>query len=552
MTKRSSGVVSAAAAAAASQDANATWEALRLTHLKPSFNSQELALAARQDLWHKFIIFDAGSYENETVMDAVITACRPEVILPVMYKIEDSRNATFLSKCSIAVIESLVRQGLQICLLDNRILKMDIILGFISMNELQVNPHKLITEVLVSRWDSLKKVLNLDNFKTDKGLGSMYCPLSLPTVFVFVMRCARMRIGNSREKFESTRLPVRELNLKNNKLAGVMLYEKALNYTLTKLDLSFNKIENVEFLRYFSEFKITELWLDGNPLCTIYKSPEEYIQAVRKVFPHVQKLDGVIIDIEHKQPIPVNQPCFLLDNSRLSLVKQFVRHYFTLFDQKDRSVLNGLYDANAYFSTTVGHIANPRHRQLTKIMAINRNFLKLVDYSRGYKYLLQGPDQIINTLRRLPPTHHDYKSFAIDLLHQGDHHLVMSIQGTFFYREFPISLNFARTFIIIEKDDHEYRIVNDQYHIQSGNSTIIESDVSKMALNRVPPFEPTYLSANEKDDLLKFLCNVTTMNTQFSEQFLERNNWDLRAAIGAFRKAYTVNDVPPEAFKSLY
>uniref|UniRef100_A0A6V7JPF5 NTF2 domain-containing protein n=1 Tax=Bracon brevicornis TaxID=1563983 RepID=A0A6V7JPF5_9HYME len=534
-------------------DSNAKWDPMRLSHIKPSFTSQEQVLAARQDLWHKFIVYEAAHNDSEMVMDAVISACRPEPMLPVSYKIEDGRHGTFIAKCSIGVIESLVRQGLQICLPNKRILKLDIILGFISMNDLQVNPHKLITDVLMTRWDPLKKILNLENFKDDPGLGEMYCPLSIPSVFLFVLRCAKMRIsGVQNSKFENTRLPVRELNLRNNKLSGMMLHEKSMNYSLTKLDLSYNKIDNVEFLRYFSEFKITELWLDGNPLCSQYISAEQYIQAVQQIFTYVQKLDGVIIDIEQKHAMPVTQPCYLIDNSRLGLVRQFVKHYFTLFDQKDRDVLNGLYDMNACFSTTIGHIANPRHRQLTKIMPINRNLMKLVDYSRGHKYLLQGPHQILTTLRRLPPTYHDLKTFSIDLLHQGDNHLVIAIQGDFFYRESPISLKFSRTFILVEKDDNEYRIVNDQYHIQSGNSSMMDTNEAKLSLNNIAPFEPTCLSDNEKGDLEKFLCNVSSMNLRYSRKFLEKHNWDLRAAIVDFKKAYTVNDVPPEAFKYVF
>lgn len=523
---------------------NSTWEPLRLTHTKPSFNNHELALAARQDLWHKFIIFDAADYEKEIILDAIMTICQPEVLLPIMYRVDRAKKGTFLAKCSIAAIETLVRQGFQIQLSEGHIIKMDIVLGFINMNELQINPHRIIADVIVSRWDPLKKYLNLEDFENIKELSPIYCPLSSPGVFVFVLRCCKMRIGNPRDN----KLPIKELNLRNNKLQGVMLYEKLINYNLVKLDLRFNNIENLDYLRYFTEFKITELWLDGNPICTQFTTAEDYIQAVKHIFPQLQKLDGAIVDQEQKC-IPITHSYYLGDGKHLSLIKQFVKHYFTLFDQKDRNVLHGLYESDAFFSATVGDIANPRHRQLTKLININRNLLKVVDYSRCYKYLIHGSNDIIECLRRIPPTFHDYKNYNVDLIYQGNNHLVISIQGSFFYREFPISLLFNRTFIIIEKEGNEYQIVNDQYHIQSGFAMMLESNNAKLGLNQIPEFIPTIMSEGEKNDLLKFLSNVSTMNSRFCRIYLEKANWDLRAAIANFIKAYTVNDISPKAFE---
>ncbi|CAD6207926.1 GSCOCG00003184001-RA-CDS [Cotesia congregata] len=524
---------------------NANCEPLRLTHLKPSFNNHELALAARQDLWHKFIIFDVGDYSKEIILDSVLLTCQPEVILALKYQVDSTKKATFLAKCTIATIDTLVKQGLMIRLPDDNILKLDIVLGFVNNHELPLNLHRIIVDVLNIRWDGSKKILNLENFHHDKQFGSLYCPLSSSSVLIFVFKCCKMRMGNLRDN----KLQIRELNLRNNGLLGILLYEKLFGFTLTKLDLSHNKIENIDYLRYFSEFKITELWLDGNPFCKQFKKPEDYIQAVKYVFPHIQRLDGVIIGVK-QQLMPPYHPYFLNDESRITLVRQFIQHYFTLFDQKDRTDLNGIYESDAFFSATFGDIANPRHRQLTKIININRNLLKVVDYSRCYKYLLSGAGEIIDSLRRLPPTYHNYKNFTVDILHQGDNHLAVNIQGPFYYREFPISLYFSRTFIIVEKDDREFRIVNDQYHIQSGNATMMENNQNNTGLNVIPNFNPTYLGEGEKNDLVKFLSNVSTMNMEYCREFLQQSDWNLRDAISKFMKSYTVNDIPRKAFGS--
>ncbi|XP_044017878.1 nuclear RNA export factor 1-like [Aphidius gifuensis] len=521
-----------------------TWEPLRLTHLKPSLNSNELILASRQDVYHKFIIYQANDCDPYDLLNSIITTCSPEVMLPMNFDIDISGKGTFITKCSVAAIESFVRQGLLISITTtNQIFKIDIVLGFMSINDLQYNQHQIINNIFGYRWDHSKKILNLQNFHNDEKLKNLYCPLSIIPIFIYIIKCFKSRQRDNK-------LPIRELNLKNNKFTNFIIHEKLFNYTLTKLDLSHNNIVNIELLRYFSEFKITELWLDGNPLCLLYKNSTDYIENVKKIFPFLQKLDGVIIDVERKNIIPLTQQFYLSDNTKINLIKQFVQHYFTMFDQKDRIILNGIYDKDAMFSITIGHISNPKHRQLIKIMSINRNLLKVVDYSRFHKYLLRGPDSIVNTLRKLPSTHHDFKSYSIDILHQTNKQIAMVIQGSFYFREFAIPLSFNRTFIITERIDNEYCIVNDQYHIYNFDSTTINHVDNKQILSCIPKFVPTLLGESEKDDLIKYLSNVTTMNENYSCKLLNKYQWDLRGAISAFIKSYSSNDIPTEAFRN--
>ncbi|XP_015601376.1 nuclear RNA export factor 2-like [Cephus cinctus] len=525
-----------------------SWEPLRLTHLKPSFNSTDLALASRQDVWHKFIVFDAGKYDKEEVLIAIILACDPEVLLPVMYKVENNNKGTFLTKCTSGVIENLVKQNLSVKLKTGHILKIDIVLGFLGMQDLHLNPHNSITQTLHYKYESVKKILNLDDFQNEKSLGSIYCPISVPRVLLFVLRCAKVGIlGNIRE----TRLPIRELSLRWNGLEGISLFEKFFNYHLTKLDLRHNQITDINSLRYFSEFKITELWLDGNPLCTKYTSPEDYIRGVRNVFRHLQKLDGIVIGVQRKL-VPIMQSNYLGDSSRFGLIKQFVRHFFTLYDQDDRIVMKGLYDKNAFYSMTLGSGANYNHKQIAKVFSSNRNLLKFVDYAKCHEFLLQGPEQIISMMRKQPPTTHHLRTFHVDLLNYGESHIAIAVQGVFHFKDFiPPLMTFNRTFILIAKVDNEYNIINDQYHIDMAppNVTGLDNNSAKLESREAPKISLTVLSPSEKNQLLGFLHELTTMNTAYCQQFLENARWDIRVAINTFMKAYTVNDIPPEAFK---
>lgn len=143
-----------------------------------------------------------------------------------------------------------------------------------------------------------------------------------------------------------------------------------------------------------------------------------------------------------------------------------------MYDQEDRSIMNGVYDKNALYFMTLGAGINYMHKQVAKSFVTNRNLLKLVDYAKCHEFLLRGPDKIISILKRQPLTSHDLRTFNIDLLYDNDNILAISIQGLFIYKEIPIlPMIFNRTFIIVGKEDNEYCITNDQYFIDGSYST---------------------------------------------------------------------------------
>lgn len=524
-----------------------TWEPHRITHLNPFFGDHEVALASRMDLWHKFIIFDGALHPRTDVLRAVVIACDPAILIAIMYTVEKNNKSTFLAKCGSNAIDNIMAQGLCITLHGGQELRLDIVLGFLSTEELQVNTNRIIAQALHARYEPVKKIFNLDNFENEKALGSIFCPISIPKIFDLVLRCSKIGImGNSRES-QQTRLPVRELSLKYNKLTAIILFDKFFNYHLTKLDLRHNQILDVEYLRYFHEFKISELWLDGNPLCAKYATSQDYIQAVKNVFPHLQKLDGIVIGME-KKFVPNIQSNYLGNGTKISLIKQFVKHFFTLYDQEDRIIMHGLYDKNAFYSMTLGAAMNHTNKEIVKTFSTNRNLLKFADYAKCHDFLFCGPEKIITALQRQPPTSHDFKTFHVDLLDEGDNYIAISVQGLFAYRITHCQpMFFNRTFIIIRKEDNEYTIVNDQYYIDGIPAHMINE--IKYELKPIPKFIPTVLSVSEKEQLLRFLREITKMNIQYCYKYLQEAEWNIRNAINIFIKKYTVNDIPPEAFQ---
>ncbi|XP_011501358.1 PREDICTED: nuclear RNA export factor 1-like isoform X1 [Ceratosolen solmsi marchali] len=525
---------------------------IRLTYKNPCFTQIEAEASNQINVWHKFILFNIDKEDKNIVLDNLIETCAPIFFIPVMFKMESENKATFLTICRSNTIQKLVNQKLQIKISTGKLIYYDIVLSFIACKDIELNPQQIITNVIrlcFGREPISKKSLNLENFTHNKLLGSIYCPIHISSVFDAILRFSRSVVTPN--YIRDVKLPVRDLILRNNNMESIAFTEKVFGFHFSKLDVRNNKLADINLLRPFSEYKITELWLDGNPFCSKYESSKDYINAVKSLFPHLQVLDGHIIGVEQRI-IPIHNKHFINDKIKLNLIKQFVEHFFTCYDQNDRIVLNGLYDTGALFSMTVGPISDNSHKQIIKYFATNRNLLKFVDYAKCAEFLLFGPEKIISALRREPPTLHKLKYLDIDLLYSTNNSFAVSVQGPFLYRKTNVSpLWFQRTLIVVAKEDNEFCIINDQYHLDNCPTNLNNVDLNELKTitdKSVPLFNPTSFSMAEKYQLLRLLQELTTMNTEFCNKFLREANWDIRQAIKTFMQTYVNNKLPSEAF----
>lgn len=516
-------------------------EPLRITFQNLDFASKHLHVARKED-YHKFIVYDAARYKKSAILDAMITACEPDVILPYMYEADKEGKISFVTRCSVNAMKKLVSLGLRLQLNPEVEIVFDIVLGFLTTAEVKYSPQYIISNVLFSRLSSSSKILDLDNFQKDEKLNSLYCPLQIPRVFEHILHMLRSRLKEQRE----ARLAITKLSLRSNKLHHPLFNDKYLLPSLQVLDLRDNDLTDIAQLRHFADIKISEIWLDGNPLCNQYSTAEDYVKAVKTTFPHIALLDGVTV-YSNKKIIPIIQPCYLANGSRTDLIKQFTEHFFTLYDQNDRIVLTGLYDDQALFSMTVGMLTSHVHKRQTQDWALNRNLLKFVDYSKCHEYLLRGSEKIISHLQQQPRTCHDLKHMNVDLLHFEDHHFVISVQGYFGFKDsIALPMYFSRTFVVVAKGESEYCIANDQYYIVSAGP-----NAKNLKFPKTLEFTPVgSLSSSEKQQLIVFVQSLSNMNEKYCKKFLDDAGWDIRLAIGNFMKAYTVNNILPEAYLS--
>lgn len=494
--------------------------------MKLSMNNtvrQERILMARNDIWHRILILSGSHYEKETVLKSILKAVHPADLIPVKYQVVGEDSCFIARNCDRA-LDQLCKLSLIVQCDGKNPLILSVTLGFASIHELKINIQPILLTVLTKRYDVEKKLLDLDNFHRDPDVyKTVYCPLSQYRTMAHVLKLAKTALG-----------PFETLSLKNNELTQLTMIDSSNIRAVKYLDLRHNDLLNIESLEPIKTLNILELWLDGNPLCDNFSSPKQYVEAIREYCPHLHKLDGVQVN---STGLPMIFKSYVKNWKKRQLVEQFVEHFFTAYDFRDRIVMKGLYDDKAWYSTTVGTPTSPISKKcLEPFGQENRNLL--IFGKNSQQLLYHGQEQILKVLRKMPPSQHLYKSFCCDLMYDTPEAVCITVEGLFKLTNIPNQIfSFNRTFILSAQDDNEYKIVNDQYHVYlpvHGIDTVkynIESE-------KPPQFQPTCFSPAEKEDLLCDFQEATTMSVDICKKYLNETDWDIKKALKIFLDDY--------------
>jgi nuclear RNA export factor len=497
----------------------------------------ERALMARNDIWHKILILRGGLYDKEIILKSILNAVNPADLIPVKYQVLGDDSCFIARNCDRA-LDQLCKSSLIVQCLDGSPLILSITLAFASIHDLKINIQPLLLTVLRKRYNAEKKILILDNFHKDPEIyNTVFCPLSQCKTMIHVLKLSKTVLG-----------PFEYLSLQNNELSQLTVLESTNIRSIKYLDLRHNNLLQVDELEPLKTLNITELWIDGNPLCENYSSASQYVEAVRNYCSHMYKLDGVQVN---SAGLPLVFKSYIKNWKKRKLVEQFVQHFFTAYDYRDRSVMRGLYHDNALYSLTVGistSLASKRYLEFFN--QENRNLL--IFDKNSQQCLYYGQEQILNVLKNLPASQHIYNSFCCDLMYSNHDFLTISVDGLF--KLYNISSQiycFNRTFIISEEEDNEFKIINDQYHV---HLPVHEIDyITYNIENENPPtFKATCFSPSEKKNLILTLQESTMMRLDYCEQYLKDTAWDLRRAIINFLHHYKNGQIlPKDAFSKL-
>ncbi|XP_056640186.1 nuclear RNA export factor 1-like isoform X1 [Diorhabda sublineata] len=500
------------------------------------------ALLSSQNYWHKFIVCNAASTSRNDILDAIMEQVYPMDLIPVSFW-RDNHGANFLARNCEHAIEKLCKDNLVVANpKTNKKFQLNLVLKFATTKEFTIDIKKNILVVLTKRFNTLTKVLNLVKFHEEQDLLE-YCPLSQPKIMFFVLHLAKSLFPHPEVYL-----------LQNNGIKILNPLESLLTQVpyIKSIDLRYNNISNIDNLHYLNIFKLTELYLDGNPFCEKL-SVDEYVKLITNTVKGLRKLDGQLLKLDN---LPVAKRNYFCNFQVAPLVNQFLEHFYHVYDSNNREGLKELYHKDAMLSLNSTYYPN----QVTSISArihtysqISRNLQKLANFSMMHNNLYLGNQQIANILLNLPATQHDPYSFTVDVMSYTNSSIILSISGVFKECIDGISTDeriygFFRTFVIeiINRDGLCY-IVNDQIHVYNALSwQVRDSFKYKQPLIETPsvPQNP-----EERKHVLKAIKLITNMNTQWCIKYLEECDYDLKNTLIRFVELFNQEKIPDHVFE---
>ncbi|XP_015593949.1 nuclear RNA export factor 1 [Cephus cinctus] len=499
--------------------------------------------------WFKVVIPYGNKYGKDFILKNLLSYIAPDPIIPIMYKIEGNTASFFVDDYKTAL-------KLQSC--DKKItteegfkISVNVLPGY-PVSNMNDNFKERLKAAMAKRFVQATNALDLSQFHREPDLCEDYfCSLARTAMLIFVIDI----IVEHTPQLEA-------LNLDGNKIQAIDRLGSLLSRKLPSIKILYigdNRIRDLRDTDSLKPLKLEELRLAGNPLCNKYKQRnEDYISDVRKRFPKLLKLDGILLpapivfdvgDDAEGHKLPPSQRAFAVNEDARQVATTFLHQYFTIFDNDDRQPLLDAYDEHASFSLTIHFPPNNSHR-FTFYLPENRNLFRVNDREKRQRLLKQGRLPVVSFISKMPKTHHYLNSFTMDLGVLTKTMMVVTVTGLF--RELDgdkAQLRYFNRTMIIVPQGSGYCIRNEQVHITDPlDSQKKELAASLPALLSIP--EETKNLEQQQEQLIMALRQQSGMNTEWSRKCLEEVQWNFDAALAAFRQVHEVGQVPAEAFQS--
>ena len=269
-----------------------------------------------------------------------------------------------------------------------------------------------MTAILTRRYYEPTKLLNLSTLRNDPDLISMGIFGTTSTeskFFPALMKVWDMNFNKSATKKEV----VESVSLADNQLEALTAVTTLAQTfpDLKNLDLTNNNFKDSQsLLGWRWKFRNLEfLDLTGNP----FSADPTFKDTMVKWYPKLRFLNNAEVRTAEevaalkKAPIP-NQPPYFQDDSQIG--ENFVKAFFSGYDNDRNSLLNGVYDSHSRFSLSVNPIA-PRDQQTETAgwdayIKKSRNLLKINYLPARMSRACVGAERIRDMWKSLPNTRH--------------------------------------------------------------------------------------------------------------------------------------------------
>ncbi|XP_059619453.1 nuclear RNA export factor 2 [Phlebotomus argentipes] len=500
------------------------------------------------NLWHFVMIIHNGCYSRRDIMNGLYALNVKSNCFPYHY-IYGDRADTFYLLDSFNVMHEIYQNNMTLTIPEaNVTLQVEFRLNVIATKKLDVIRYEVaIEKSLQERVDDAKMTLDLSNYAVAMDKHDFVYELRNPQAITTLFACRMGRLSAR----------VNTILLNDNEITSIK--DVLLLLSAQTLDLSNNKIANLEDIFIINSANITNLKLNGNPLCKKYTSSLQYISAVRGVFSGLKTLDGVDVANDDVTNGYRNWVCNL---DCYSFVTQFVTQYFSVYDSLHRGNLKDLYSKRAI--VTVGtdftkiKMMTMQRQKWQHYTTLSRNILNVANYRQKNHLVYVGWSAIYDAFCKLPPTEHDRASFGVEVPIYTSEMAVITVYGMFREQiqsllDKELTLGFSRTFILrpIEEDcglfggGVRYFIVNEKLNVF--NPTIIQTQNAFKVPQEVQE-KPKEITEEEEKEITLMYSECTNLKPGWSRRCLTRVNWDFKLALEVFVSLYEENKIPAKGF----
>uniref|UniRef100_A0AAR2L2B3 Nuclear RNA export factor 1 n=1 Tax=Pygocentrus nattereri TaxID=42514 RepID=A0AAR2L2B3_PYGNA len=398
-----------------------------------------------------------------------------------------------------------------------------------------------LKQCMSKRFDRSKQYLNLSSIRTDPG---KIFKLSLISQNIEVILNRRTCMQAVIKIIEENVPELACLNLSNNKLYKLddlaELVNKAPN--IKTLNLSHNELKSERELDKVKGLKLTELWLDRNPLCDHFKDQSTYISAIRERFPRLLKLDGhdlpapIGFDVETGTTIPPCKGSYFGSDEIKEFILRFLQQYYSVYDSGDRQPLLDAYHEAACFSLSLPFsMHNPSRSSLGDYHKDSRNIKKVKDPATRFRLLKHNRLNVVAFLNELPKTQHDTASFSVDVNTYTQTLLAFTVSGVFKEMDGKSRDSvraFSRVFIAVPAMNSGLCLVNDELFVR--NATTEEIRRAFAAPAPTPSSSPVPTLSASQLEMLSAFSQKSEMNLEWSQKCLQHSEWDFSRAVQIF------------------
>ncbi|XP_030376268.1 nuclear RNA export factor 1 [Scaptodrosophila lebanonensis] len=428
-------------------------DVLNLIHVRESAQKKSGASVTG---WYTVTIKNCSGVSNEAIMLALNYVLVPVAVNPYNFKrastqdgdcvqfvVDNTLMANRLKRLKTAVAVLYTCQPLDI----------HVAVGLpVNVKSPIFSPSLLdaLKVTLHGRYNAQTKTLNLSCFHAAAELREKFLALSVTPVLERVLQLLSLEFPE-----------LVELNLSDNFLETLRAFDAMatkLPSTLQQLDFTNNRIEKLSDLIYVRDLRLKSLRLFGNRVA------KSKLRELHSLLPNVHMIDGIEADSLCVDP----KPTFSLTPNIVSLAKQFVNSFYTLYDNiQCRLKLTQYYDKRVIFSMTTSPDVLS---DVSVYRMYDRNLLRLQSPMSRQMKLVESSFQLVRALGCLPETKHNSNGICLDVMHNDRKSCIITISGTFMERQVNAQYwkerSFQRTFVI-QKSGNNWLIINDMLTINS-------------------------------------------------------------------------------------